>query len=109
VNLSDDQFQLFELAYTLGISYEEVADMPYDTFKGWLLYFESRPVGWREDLRTFYIVSAFGGKMKPGDLFPSLAQMEAASRPKNPVANLKNSYLFSKMLTAKGGDKIPED
>jgi len=91
-----------------------MSEMTYDEFGKWIKYFEMRPVNWREDDAAFKIMqaaSSFGGgiKAKPWDLFGSLGAIY-----KNPEINtsgtdmstLNGSLLFSKMLDAKGGDKL---
>jgi hypothetical protein len=80
--------------------------MPYDELQKWLLYFERRPEDWREDLRTAYIMNAFGDKRRPQEIFPAVAAVMKRPESDNPVASLKGSLLFHKMLSAKGGDKL---
>jgi len=79
-------------------------EMDYYEFLGWMNYFDRRPVGWREDSRTYKLLQAQGVKEKPWNLFESLASMKQAEPPSD--KNLKNSFLFHKMMGAKGGDKI---
>jgi hypothetical protein len=59
------------------MSLTELMSLPYPELQGWLQYFERFPSGWREDYRTYLIVSAFAGsdKVKPEDLFTSLKTM----------------------------------
>lgn len=79
--------------------------MPYEEFLGWISYFDKRPIGWREDLRTAHIMRAFGDKRQPTEIFPSVKAVYSSREP-DTVSSLKTSFLFSKMLSAKGGDKI---
>lgn len=80
--------------------------MPYEEFLSWLAFFEIRPTGWREDLRTSYIMRSFGDKRQPSEMFDSIAKVMSNSKPREAIDSLKTSYLFSKMLSAKGGDKV---
>lgn len=96
---------VYEIAFHLKKTIYEIADqMTYEEFLGWLNYFERRPVGWREDSRTYKLLQVQGVKEKPWNLFETLASMKESSAP--PDKNLQNSFLFQKMLSAKGGDKI---
>ena len=66
-------------------------EITYDEYAGWLEYFRRYPEGWRDDLRTYYMMSssAMGGmKKKPEQIFPSIkAVMRAeADRPAEEVA-----------------------
>ncbi len=81
-------------------------EMPYEEMIAWISFFETRPIGWREDLRTAYIMRSFGDKRQPTEIFPSVKTVYSKSKPADAVASLKGSLLFSKMLGAKGGDKI---
>ncbi len=88
--------------------------MPHDEYIKWAAYFEARPVGWREDDRTFKLLAAQGVKEKAENLFASLAKMkENEVNTSNKlraneisVSNLKRSALFSRMLGATGGDTL---
>ena len=91
----------------------QLVEMPYDELLKWQAYFEKRPYGWREDDRAFKLIAAQGAKVKPVEVFPSLGPIYAPppALPDgqiNPAA-LKRSALFSKMLAAKGGDKLKEE
>ena len=80
--------------------------MSYDEFIKCTVYFEQRPIGWREDLRTAYLMNTFGERRKPTEIFPSVAAVFNKQKQKSPADSLKGSFLFSKMLGAKGGDKL---
>lgn len=80
--------------------YKLLEEMPYDEFNGWLAYFETRPMGWKEDLRTSYIMKTFGDKRSPSEIFPSLS---IVFKPKTGVESLPGSALFSKLMNAKNG------
>jgi hypothetical protein len=73
-------------------------------------YLERRPVGWREDDRTFKLLQSWGFKGKPTELFVSLDPIynRKEETPSNQV-NMKSfqkSSLFSKLLSAKGGKDL---
>lgn len=42
----------------------------------WGAYFRRRPLGWREDQRTFLLLQAQGYKGEPGSVFASLKQLK---------------------------------
>ena len=42
----------------------------------WGDYFRKRPLGWREDQRTFLLLQAQGYKGDPGSVFASLKQLK---------------------------------
>jgi len=85
--------------------YQLQEEMSYEEFVNWTKYFAKYPAGWREDLRAYYISVSMGSKIKPQEMFPSLAVI---FKPKDSDrgAALKNSALFAKMLNATGGDKV---
>jgi hypothetical protein len=78
--------------------------LPYDEYENWLMYFDHRPVGWREDLRSSHIMSSMGAK-DANKAFPSLKEM-FAPRDDSAINSLKGSFIFSKMLGAEKGDKL---
>jgi len=83
--------------------------MTYEEFVGWLAFFDKRPVGWREDLRSFYIMQAFGGdaKTKPYDIFPSLKPIFVEEKASSKlIKSLKKSPFLGKMIGAKGGERL---
>jgi hypothetical protein len=86
--------------------------MPYTELLGWKKYFESRPVGWREDDRTAKLMQTFGCDKRPQEIFASLIPIyEEVSKPKvsdghMSVSSLQGSWLFNKMMSARGGDKL---
>ena len=90
--------------------------MSYTEYQGWHAYFEARPIGWREDNRVMPLLQVKGVKAKAHEIFPSLlplafplsnALSEPAPEGMVSSAALKKSVLFSKMLGASGGDKLP--
>ena len=89
--------------------YKLAEEMPYEEFLGWIAYFEKRPVGWQEDDRTYKLLQAQGVKEPPHRIFSSLAAIYKANQPQDgefDVSGFKGSMLFSKLLSAKGGDKL---
>jgi hypothetical protein len=86
--------------------YKLMNEMPYEELSKWMQYLESRPVGWRDDDRTFKLLQAQGFKGKPGSVFISLAKIYNATAKSDPLKGLGSSMIFSKMLSAKGGDKL---
>ena len=102
---------LFEVAYQLKVPIQIVYDMPHEDLLKWLAYFERRPVDWRDDDRTYKLLQAQGVKARPTEIFASLAMMQKIkdATPSNPLDTLKGSYLFSKILEAKGGERLNVD
>lgn len=81
--------------------------MPYEEMLCWFAYLERRPDGWKEDLRTSYLLQAQGVKEKPSKLFPSLSAISKSSSSQNTLADsLKSSFAFQMMQKAVGGDKL---
>jgi hypothetical protein len=85
-----------------------IDEMPYDELIGWMAYLDERPIGWREDLRTYRFLQTQGAKEKPGAYFPSLAMLDRKSKPQvSPdgeirTVDLKSSGLWA-MLQKAGG------
>ena len=84
--------------------------MPYDEFVSWQRYFEMRPVGWRDDDRTYKLLQVQGVKEKPHNIFNSLKAIYNSEKAVNDegtdMNSIKGSVLFQKMSMAKGGDKL---
>lgn len=80
----------------------EIQDMPYDEYVKWQKYFETRPIGWREDERTLKLLQIQGFKGEPSSIFSSFANMKKNEDP----LGLKASPFSSFMKNAKGGDKV---
>lgn len=104
---------IFELAYHLHLTaYDIMYKMTYEEFIKWNMFFDRRPIGWREDDRTAKLLQAQGVKAKPTEIFPSLKQLYQSRSDMVGRAgfiskqNLKGSALFSRLLTAVGGDKL---
>ncbi len=89
--------------------YKLAEEMPYEELLAWINYFERRPVDWRADDRAYKILQTQGVKEKPWAIFQSLGAIYNSKKPNDGtlnVASLKGSTLFSRMLSAKGGDKL---
>lgn len=105
---------LYELAYNLGLTVSYLKHhMDYDELLGWHDYFARRPIGWKEDSRTYMLLSAQGVKESGDSLFPSLAvikqETEAAKdEGKISTKELKSSVFFQQMLSGIDGDSIGE-
>jgi hypothetical protein len=104
---------IYEIAFHLKIPiYKLLKEMPYDELLGWFHYFERRPVDWRSDDRTFKVLQTQGVKEKPWTIFGSLDAIYNNKKTvqnedgKISLQNLKSSGIFSKMMTAVGGDKL---
>ena len=86
--------------------------MDYDELQKWLAYFNERPVGWRDDDRFFKLLAAWGQKGEPYNIFQSLIPIYKPVNRKDEEDNtldvnkFKQSFMYSKMLSAKGGDRI---
>lgn len=76
--------------------------MPYVELLKWVSFFNRRPIGWREDQRTYMLLSAQGLKEEPEALFPSLKALKEGI-PTDRKALPKGKFL-EMMLTAKEGD-----
>ena len=77
-------------------------EMPQEELVKWVSYFKKRPVGWREDQRTFLMLQAQGYKGKPEDVFVSLKQIKE-NIPTETKALPKGKFL-EMMLSARDGD-----
>jgi len=98
---------MHEIAHSVGMPvYLMQQEMPYDELNKWVAYFNRRPLGWREDLRAFYLIAAQGYKGKPHELFPSLEFLNKEESKENSTKGLARSALFRKILGAKGGEKL---
>jgi len=100
---------IYEVAYHLKMPlYKLSEEMTYEELLGWFYYFERRPPEWRSDDRAAKLIQAQGVKEKPWKLFASLDAIYNGHKKNGEfdVVGLKSSFLFSKMLSAKGGDKL---
>jgi hypothetical protein len=100
---------IFELAYNLRRFVWEVLEMPYEEFVKWQIYFERRPVDWRDDDRCSKLLKAQGVKEKPENLFPTLAAVYNSSKPavgNHNHLNFKKSAFFQHISKAVNGEKL---
>ena len=112
--MTDEDLSLYEIAYNLRIPvYKLMEEMPYDELLRWYVYFDKRPPEWRADDRAAKLLQAQGVKEKAWNLFPSLqpiykkgAAVEVVEDGQIDSGNLKSSFIFHKMLSAVGGDKL---
>lgn len=84
-------------------------NMSNQEFHQWISYFEIRPVGWRDDLRTFYLLQSFSGLKgkKPYDIFPSLLPIfKRTNSNSDRRGSLRGSAFLMQMINAKDGDKL---
>lgn len=79
-------------------------EMSYEEFSKWLNYFERRPQGWREDLRTSYIMQSFGAGKSVQNIFPSLVAITKEGKSKKNI--LSNSQMLQQLFSAKNGSKL---
>lgn len=90
--------------------YKILDEMPYDELQNWGLYFKQRPVEWRDDNRTYMLLSAQGVKQKPEQLFSSLASLKAAvasqAVDKRTSQTLVSSGLLNRLKQAASNNKI---
>jgi hypothetical protein len=106
-DLSPEEIELFELAYHLHMPvYKLLDEMPYEEFVGWSLYFNKRPLGWREDNRASLLMMSSGAKIVPEDIFPSLSLLKKNYTENKMQATLKKSKMFQ-MMSSATGHKIP--
>lgn len=79
-------------------------EMPYDEFLKWIEYFKiKRPIGWKEDQRTYMIMATFGAKGNPESYFPSLKIMKERADKEN-KQKLPTGEWLNKMIHSKDGD-----
>lgn len=99
MKLSEEELELFELAFLLRMPLYALLDMPYDEYLGWCAFFKKRPPSRHEDFRAFAIMRTFGYKGSPDSVFPSLA-------PEKKQNSFENSAVFALLKGAKGGDVL---
>lgn len=99
---------LYELAFMLHVSIHTIKAMHYDELNDWLEYFRRRPFQWRDDNRAAIVALSMSGseKVKPEDLFSSLAALKEESTPKNIAAQ---KFLSAFGHRVKGGDNPFDD
>ena len=96
--------QVHDLAFNLGVRVAEIKTWPHSEVLDWIEFFRRRPVGWREDHRTHYLLAAQGVKAKPHEIFSSLHAIEKDKEEvenesvNNDASKLVASPLFTRML-----------
>jgi hypothetical protein len=88
------------------MSVRDVLSLPYDEFLGWFDYFSRKPIGWREDNRTYLTILSTGAKVNPGQLFPSLKAIQKSARKPSQWESLKGSVFFQHIMNSVNGDKL---
>lgn len=102
---------LYELAYNLRMPAYIVSEMPYEEFVKWHLYFDQRPIGWREDERTYKLLQIQGLKDKPERVFHSLLKIRQGTESKEKkgnalLTNMQGSAMMLQLLNSTGGKKL---
>ena len=76
--------------------YQMQNDMSYRELGDWAEFFQRRPAGWADDLRTSYLMQSMGAKAKGQEIFPSLATIYEEAE-KNEAARVnkirKNAFI----------------
>ena len=92
---------MFELAMDMGRTVDELKhSMSSRELRQWVKFKGSRPTGWREDLRTFYIMKSMGLDKKPEDVFPSLMLLQQSQSKDNEyqLRKIRGNPFINKML-----------
>ena len=71
---------VYDLAFQLRATVEEILELPYAQFIDWQEYFSRRPPGWQDDYRASLQLSAWGVK-DAMSMYPSLEAVVADSKP----------------------------
>lgn len=80
-------------------------EMPYDELLNWVEYFKRRPIGWREDQRTYMFLRTQGVKEPAEKLFPTLEMIKLNSdRFNKPNQARPRGKILELMKRARGGD-----
>ena len=79
-------------------------EMPFTEYCKWFQYLDKRPPEWRADSRAAAIVNSMGAKIKPEDLFPSLAAIRreaiAAEKKRDEEKTISSKEFFRSALFA---------
>jgi len=109
MSLSREEIGVMELALMLHMPvYKLLGEMPYDEFTAWFEYMNIRPPGWKEDRRAFLLLSVHNPKLKPEDLFPTLAHIKEVGENEKDVSvkGLRGSKMEQFLLRAVGGQRL---
>ena len=88
--------------------YKILSEMPYEEYVGWCKYMNERPEGWKEDMRTYHVMSAMATmKKKPEEIFPTIKAVLQSGKDRE--VKLKEGAMpagnmLARMMQAKGGD-----
>jgi len=106
--LTDEELAIYELAFHLKCSASYIKyEMPYEEFIKWHLYFDLRPVDWRDDSRFMKILQSLGVKESGDKIFESLAKIKQSAIERNEmIKSLKASVMYKHLLGAVGGTKL---
>jgi hypothetical protein len=86
--------------------YKLEAEMPYTELLKWISWFRDKPIGWREDYRTYMLMSSMGYKGKPESAFTTLRTIkEAEDKHNKEDMAVPSGQFLNKMLSAVNGDK----
>jgi len=79
--------------------------MPYTEYTKWIDFFKKRPVGWREDQRTYLFLKTQGVKAEAEDIFPTLKMLKIDSQNyQEPDKAIPKGKFLEKMIKARSGD-----
>lgn len=82
-------------------------EMSYTEFLKWIEFFKRRPIGWREDQRTYLFLRTQGVKQKAEDLFPTLRMLAEDSKASlEPDRAVPKGMFLERLRKAKDGDKL---
>jgi len=87
----------------------KLCEMPYEEFLGWLHYFKMRPADWREDQRTYMLLSAQGVKKKPEEIFASLQAIKENKPERSQAESLRNSGFLTLLRAAAKKNNVEWD
>lgn len=84
-------------------------EMPAEEFKKWILYFQARPIGWREDRRSAILAQMqAGSKINSEEIFPSLRAVRQYEEEKSDE-EVMNSSLSSSIFGARLSSALKKD
>lgn len=78
--------------------YRLLNEMPYEELLNWFSYFNTRPIDWRDDQRTYMLLQAQGVKEKPEKLFESLNRLKQQELNEEEERRLARSLVSSGLL-----------
>ena len=85
--------------------YKLKEEMPYTELLNWIEFFNRRPVGWREDIRTYLFLKTQGLKEPPEQLFPSIGRIKQREQDLKEIDQpVIKGKILDMMLKARNGD-----